>query len=133
SVVILSLLLAILLNKFIPGITLFRAAFFLPIVINLSVSAIAIRWIMDSQIGLLNRVLIGLSIPPQSWLNQQGWAMVVVVLVVLWSSVGFNIIIFLAGLRSISEEIYDAALVDGSTGLRTVIHITIPLLRPVIL
>ena len=133
SIVVVSLLLAILLDKFIPGIGLLRAAFFLPIVINLSVSAIAIRWIMDSQIGLLNRVLVSLSISPQSWLNQQGWAMVVVVLVVLWSSAGFNIIIFLAGLRGISEEIYDAALVDGSTGWRTVVHITIPLLKPVIL
>jgi ABC-type sugar transport system permease subunit len=133
SVVTVSLLLAILLDKFFPGITLFRAAFFLPIVINLSVSAIAIRWMMDPQIGLLNRVLVGLHLPPQTWLNQQGWAMVVVVLVVLWSSAGFNIIIFLAGLRGISEEIYDAALVDGSTGWRTVLHITIPLLKPVIL
>lgn len=133
SIVIVSLLLAILLDKYMPGITIFRAAFFLPIVINLSVSAIAIRWIMDSQIGLLNRVLTALNIPPQTWLNQQGWAMVVVVLVVVWSSAGFNIIIFLAGLRNISEEIFDAALVDGSTGWRTLWRITIPLMRPVIL
>lgn len=133
AVVAISLLLAILLDKFFPGISLFRAAFFLPIVINLSVSAIAIRWIMDSQIGLLNRVLTGLNIPPQTWLNQQGWAMLVVVLVVIWSSAGFNIIIFLAGLRNISEEIYDAAMVDGSTGWNTTWHITIPLMRPVIL
>ncbi len=132
-VVIVSLLLAVLLHKNIPGISIFRAAFFLPIVINVSVSAIAINWVMDPQIGLLNRVLQGAGLPTQSWLSQPGWAMVVVSMVVIWSSAGFNIIIFLAGLENIPQELYEAAQVDGSTPWHTLIHITVPLLRPVTL
>lgn len=132
-VVILSMLLAVLLHGYLPGISIFRSAFFLPIVINVSVSAIAIQWVMDPQIGLLNRLLDGVGIPPQRWLTQPGWAMLVVSLVVIWSSAGFNIIIFLAGLENISSEIYEAAQVDGSTPWHTFIYITIPLLRPVTL
>lgn len=132
-VVIISLLLAVLLHKNIPGISFFRAAFFLPIVINVSVSAIAINWVMHPQIGLLNRILQGVGLPPQTWLSQPGWAMVVVSMVVIWSSAGFNIIIFLAGLENIPQELYEAAQVDGSTPWHTLLHITVPLLRPVTL
>ncbi len=132
-VVIISLLLAVLLHKNIPGISFFRSAFFLPIVINVSVSAIAINWVMNPQIGLLNRVLQGVGLPTQSWLSQPGWAMVVVSMVVIWSSAGFNIIIFLAGLENIPQELYEAAQVDGSTPWHTLIHITVPLLSPVTL
>ncbi|HLV37714.1 MAG TPA: sugar ABC transporter permease [Spirillospora sp.] len=132
-VVIISLLLAVLLHGHMPGISIFRSAFFLPIVINVSVSAIAIQWIMDPQIGLLNRVLQSLNLPTQAWLSQQGWAMVVVSMVVIWSSAGFNIIIFLAGLENIPSELYEAAQVDGSTPWHTLIYITVPLLKPVTL
>ncbi|QPC82028.1 sugar ABC transporter permease [Phototrophicus methaneseepsis] len=132
-VIIISMLLAVLLHGFLPGISIFRSAFFLPMVINVSVSAIAIQWVMDPQIGLLNRFLDGVGLPTQTWLNQQGWAMLVVSMVVIWSSSGFNIIIFLAGLENISTEIYEAAEVDGSSTWHTFLHITVPLLRPVTL
>ena len=132
-VVILSMLLAVLLHGHLPGISIFRSAFFLPIVINVSVSAIAIQWMMDPQIGLLNRILDTVGLPPQRWLTQQGWAMLVVSMVVIWSSAGFNIIIFLAGLENISPEIYEAAQVDGSTPWYTFTRITVPLLRPMTL
>jgi ABC-type sugar transport system permease subunit len=132
-VIIISMLLAVLLHGFLPGISFFRSMFFLPMVINVSVSAIAIQWIMDPQIGLLNRLLEIVGVAPQTWLSQPGWAMVVVSMVVIWSSSGFNIIIFLAGLENISQEIYEAAEVDGSTPFHTFIYITVPLLRPVTL
>ncbi|MAU08538.1 MAG: ABC transporter permease [Anaerolineaceae bacterium] len=132
-VILVSMFLAVLLHGFIPGIGIFRSIFFLPMVINVSVSAIAIKWLMDPQIGLLNRILDIFGIAPQTWLNQQGWAMLVVSLVVIWSSSGFNIIIFLAGLENISKEIYEAAEVDGSNPWTTFFRITVPLLRPVIL
>ena len=132
-VILVSMFLAVLLHGFIPGIGIFQSIFFLPMVINVSVSAIAIKWLMDPQIGLLNRILDIFGIAPQTWLNQQGWAMLVVSLVVIWSSSGFNIIIFLAGLENISKEIYEAAEVDGSNPWTTFFRITVPLLRPVIL
>jgi len=131
--VLVSLLLAVLLKEELPGIQVFRTIFFLPIVINVAVSAVAVGWILDPQIGILNRILSGLHLPTQSWLSREGWAMFAVVLVAIWSGAGFNIIIFLAGLEGIAAELYEAAKVDGATAWQCLRYITIPLLKPVTL
>lgn len=133
SVVIIPLLLAVLLKNPMPGINLFRSIFFLPIVINVSISAIAIDWIMNPQIGVLNRLLEMVGIAKQTWLVQPGWAMIVVVMVSIWGRTGFNMIIYLAGLDNIPAELYEAADVDGSTPWQNLRYITIPLLKPVTL
>lgn len=133
AVVVISLVLAVLLKRNLPGMAVFRTAFFWPMVINVAVAAIAVQWILEPQFGVLNRVLTLLSLPTQAWLNQPGWAMVAVAMVSVWTSAGFNIIIFLAGLENIPQDIYDAAMVDGSSPWHNLWYITVPLLKPVTL
>ncbi|NMB45809.1 MAG: sugar ABC transporter permease [Firmicutes bacterium] len=129
-VVILSLVLAVLLSKKIRGMGWFRTAFFLPIVINVATATIAVRWLLDSEIGVVNRLLAMLNLPTQSWLNQEGWAMFAVALVSVWSSSGINIVMFLAGLENIPQELYEAVMVDGGNAWHKFTKITLPLLRP---
>lgn len=129
-VVILSLVLAVLLSKKIRGMACFRTAFFLPIVINVATATIAVRWLLDSEIGVVNRFLTMLNLPTQSWLNQEGWAMFAVALVSVWSSAGINIVMLLAGLESIPQELYEAVMVDGGNAWHRFTKITLPLLRP---
>ena len=129
-VVILSLVLAVLLSKKIRGMGWFRTAFFLPIVINVATATIAVRWLLDSEIGVVNRLLAMLNLPTQSWLNQEGWAMFAVALVSVWSSPGINIVMFLAGLENIPQELYEAVMVDGGNAWHKFTKITLPLLRP---
>ena len=132
-VVMISLALAALLKKSLLGIAVIRTFFFLPLTINVAVAAIAIQWLLAPQIGILNRFLSLLHLPNQSWLDQPGWAMFAVVLVTIWMSAGFNIIIFLAGLENIPQELYEAATIDGSNAWQDFIFITVPLLRSVTL
>lgn len=128
-----SLLLAVLLRRRAPGIGLFRTAFFLPIAINVAVASIAIGWVLDPQMGVLNRLLGLVRLPGQAWLSQPGWALFAISLVTLWSAAGLKIIIFLAGLEGIPDELYEAARLDGSTSVQAAWHITVPLLRPILL
>ena len=132
-VVVLSLVLAVLLHKKIPGVSVLRTAFLLPLVINIAAAAIAVGWIIDPQIGMLNRLLSLLHLPSQAWLTQPGWAMLAVSLVTVWTSAGFNVIIYLAALDNIDPQLYEAASLDGSNGLQNLIYITAPLLRPITL
>jgi ABC-type sugar transport system permease subunit len=131
--VVTSLLLAVLLHARLPGISLFRTVFFVPIVINVAAAAIAVGWVLDPAIGILNRLLALVGLPEQDWLNQPGWALLAVSLATLWTNAGFNIIILIAGLENIPDELYEQARIDGGTALDELIHITIPLLKPILL
>lgn len=128
-----SLLLAVLLHARLPGIGIFRTIFFVPIVINVATAAIAVGWVLDPAIGILNRLLALAGLPTQDWLNQPGWALLAVSLVTLWTNAGFNIIILIAGLENIPGELYEQARIDGGTALDELIHVTIPLLKPILL
>jgi len=128
-----SLLLAVLLHRALPGIAIFRTVFFLPIVINVAAAAIAVGWVIDPEIGVLNRLLGLVGLPGQAWLSQPVSALFAVSLVTLWINAGFMIIILLAGLENIPDELYEAARIDGSNPLQNLIYITIPMLRPILL
>lgn len=132
-IVVISLLLAVLLHRKLPGIAIFRTAFFLPIVINVAVAAIAFNWLLEPNIGTIDKVLGFLGLPGQNWLAQPGWALFAISLVALWINVGFMVIILLAGLENIPDELYEAARLDGSNGLTDLVYITVPLLRPILL
>lgn len=132
-IVVVSLLLAVLLHRKLPGIAIFRTAFFLPIVINVAVAAIAFNWLLEPNIGFVDQVLGLVGLPGQNWLAQPGWALFAISLVALWINVGFMVIILLAGLENIPDEIYEAARLDGSQPIHDLIYITIPLLRPILL
>lgn len=132
-IMVISLLLAVLLHKKLPGIAIFRTAFFLPIVINVAVAAIAFNWLLEPDVGFVDQALRLVGLPGQNWLSQPGWALFAISLVALWINVGFMVIILLAGLENIPDDLYEAARLDGARPLHNLFYITIPLLRPILL
>jgi len=131
--VLLSLIVAIIFDeKWFKGKSVFRTIYFLPTVTPMA--AIAFIWILlfNPRTGLLNYVLVRVGVPPQSWLGDPRTAMLSIIFVSIWKGLGYNIVIFLAGLQGIPTEYYDAARVDGASRLAEIRHITVPLLMPVV-
>lgn len=129
---IISLLLAVALNQKIRGLAFFRTAYYLP-VISASVAISMIwMWIYSSNYGLLNYLLIQLRLTPIDWMNSTRYALPAVILVSIWRGLGFNMIIFLAALQDVPEELYEAARMDGANSITLFRHITLPLITPAI-
>ena len=127
-----SLALAVLLNRSLPGIHFLRGAFYTPVLVSIVVAAIAFRWLYAEN-GLINGWLsafVGTDFVPIGFLTNPFLALPAVMLVTLWKGLGYYMVIFLAGLQGIPKELYEAAELDGSDGLRKHIDITLPLLRP---
>lgn len=128
-----SLLLAILLNQRLRGETWFRTFFFLPSLTPLVAAAILWIWLLHPEVGLLNYMLslIGIDGPP--WLGSSRWAMPSIVMITLWTSVGGGrMIIFLAGLQGVPQELYEAAVIDGAGEWAKFRYVTIPMISPAI-
>ena len=131
-----ALLLAIVLNQSIRGLIIYRTIFFLPVVSSLIAVALLWRWIYNPSFGLLNYLLnglfaaLGLNITAPDWLQSPVWAMPAIVLMSAWKSLGYNMVLYLAGLQGISRSLYEAAAIDGASRLRQLWHITIPLITP---
>ena len=126
--------LAVLVNRQLPGIHWFRGAFYTPVLVSIVVAAIAFRWIYAEN-GLINGWLGALlpdSFQPIGFLTSPLLALPSVMVVTLWKGLGYYMVIFLAGLQGISPDLYEAAALDGSEGLRKHLDITLPLLRPYI-
>jgi putative chitobiose transport system permease protein len=131
-VVLGSLALAVLVNRQLPGIHWFRAAFYTPVLVSIVVAAIAFRWLYAEN-GLINgwlSALLGASFNPIGFLTNPLLALPAVMLVTLWKGLGYYMVIFLAGLQGIPTDLYEAAELDGSEGWRKHRDITLPLLRP---
>jgi multiple sugar transport system permease protein len=128
---IISYLMAVLLNSKIRGINVWRTIYFLPSVI--AGVAVALLWsrIFDPKFGILNPFLAQFGIKGPGWLSDPQWAVPALVIMSLWS-VGGNIIIYLAGLQGVPTDLYDAAKVDGATALQRFRHVTLPMTTPVI-
>jgi len=126
------LLIALLLNNSIRARGLFRGMYYLPAVTSAVAVAVVWKWIFNGDFGLINYYLIrlGLISEPIRWLTDPALAMPAVIIVSIWGGVGGCMIIYLAGLQAIPEEMYDAARVDGAGPVRTLFSITIPLLAP---
>jgi multiple sugar transport system permease protein len=126
------LLVALLLNNEIRGRGLFRAMYYLPGVTSAVAVAIVWKWIFNGDFGLINYYLIKIGVisEPIRWLTDPNLAMPSVIIVSIWGGVGGCMIIYLAALQALPEEIYDAAKVDGAGPIRTLFSITIPLLGP---
>lgn len=124
------LAIALLLNNQIRARGFFRTLFYLPVITPLVIAAIVWKWVYNGDYGLLNYYLlkIGLIQEPLLWLSDANLAMPAVILVSIWKGVGFSMVVYLAGLQSIPEDIYDAAKIDGATGWRRLKDITLPLL-----
>lgn len=131
--VVLGLLLAVALNSKLRGRVAFRAIFYLPVIAPLVTVSVIWRIIFDTYSGILNAGLDLFGIAPIPWLTSTAWAMPAVIIMSVWKTFGWNIVIFLAGLQGIPQQLYEAASIDGASKFRTFIHITLPLLKPTIL
>jgi multiple sugar transport system permease protein len=131
--VVIPLGLAVLLNTKTPGRNFFRAVYFAPWVLSVSVISLIWWWIFQSQGGLLNYYLAELGIRGPRWLSTMPWAWVTIVVATVWWTMGFNMIILLAALQDIPDHLYEAASIDGANGWQQFWSITLPMLRPVML
>lgn len=122
--------LAVALNSKIAFRTFYRIIFFLPVVTMPVAIATIWKWIFDPKFGPVNGVLGQFGIDGPSWLFNQGTAIFAVIIVLLWSGVGYDMIIFLAGLQSIPKDYYEASSLDGASGWQQFRDITVPLLTP---
>lgn len=129
----LALALALLLNARLRGTTLYRTTYYLPVVTSLVAISLVWMWIYDPTYGLLNYLLATLSggrIASQTWLGNPGQAMAAIILMSIWRGLGYNAVIYLAGLQGIPEHLYEAAIIDGATPWQRFRAITWPLLKP---
>jgi multiple sugar transport system permease protein len=123
---------ALLLNQKLPAMSLFRVLFFVPMTVGVVASGLLWSWMFNPQNGLLNYLFHFVGLGPYKWLTSANMSMPSIIIVGVWRSIGFNIIVFLAGLQAVPETLYDAAAIDGAGNLRKFRHITIPLLSPTI-
>ena len=114
-----------------PG--LFRSIFFMPVVTTLVAVAIVWRYLYHPQYGLLNWALGAVGVHPVDWLGDPHWAMFAIILMAVWKNFGYNMLIFIAGLQSIPEDLYEAAHLDGAGGWAQFRHVTLPSLAPTFL
>jgi multiple sugar transport system permease protein len=129
--VVASLLLAMLLNQKLAGRKVMRTISIIPYVLIPSIVGIMWNWIYDNNFGLLNYYIKKLGGSPVFWLTDERFALVAVSIVVVWTYIGYDMILFLAGLQGIPKETYEAAEVDGASRRQVFWHITLPLLKPV--
>jgi putative chitobiose transport system permease protein len=129
--VTLPIFLAMLVNRSLPGMTLFRAALYLPAITSLVISALIWKWVYEEK-GILNYFLqaTGITDNPVAFLTDPGNALFSVMAVTVWSGMGYYMVIYLAGLQSIPRHLYEVADVEGVSKWQQTLHITIPLLRP---
>ena len=128
--IVLGLLIALLLNQQIRARGFFRTLFYIPVITPLVIAAIIWKWVYNGDYGLLNYYLIkiGLIDEPLLWLSSKSLAMPAAIIMWVWKTVGFVMVVYLAGLQAIPQDYYDAAKVDGAGSWRRLRDITIPLL-----
>lgn len=129
SLVVLALALAIAVNGSSRSATVARAVFFAPRLLSVTVVSVVWLWILSPQWGLLNYYLVRLGLSPQTWLADVRWAIVIIAIAYVWYWVGFDMIVFVAGLQQVPVELYEAASLDGAGRWVLFRKITIPGLR----
>jgi multiple sugar transport system permease protein len=125
---------ALVMNKRFAGRNLFRSVFFAPYVLGVAVVGVVWRFLLDANIGLVNYVLDTIGLPGDTpWLSSVPEAWVAMIGVTVWWTLGFNAVIFLAGLQDVPSDLYEAAEMDGANAWQKFRHVTIPGLRPVLI
>ncbi len=131
GVMVVGLFLAVLVNSKLKGINFFRTSFFTPVVTSAVAVGLVWSWILAPKYGILNNFLQRvLHLNPPVWLEDTGWALIVIALIQVWKMAGYYMIIYLAGLQDIPGTLYEAAEIDGATGWQRFVRITLPLLTP---
>lgn len=124
---------ALLVDRPLFGRDLFRALFYAPVVLSVAVMGIILGWILNTQFGVLNYLLIWIGLPPVPWLSSVRLVIPTLSLATIWWTFGFPMLIFLTGLQNIPETYYEAARIDGAGRVQLFRFITLPLLRPIVL
>ncbi len=123
-----SLVLAVLLNRKMKGVSTYRTIFFLPMVAAPAAVAMVWRWLFNTEFGLLNHIFGG----SVQWISDPKIAVFSIAVIGIWSIIGYNMVLFLAGLQEIPRDYYEAADIDGANGIEQFFNITVPLLSPTI-
>lgn len=123
-----ALVLAVLLNRKMKGRSFYRTVIFLPMVCAPAATAMVWRWLYNAEFGLINHIL-GTKI---KWVSDPKIALYSIAVIGIWSVIGYNMVLFLSGLQEIPRDYYEAAKIDGATGINAFFHITLPLLSPTI-
>lgn len=126
----LGMLVAVLLNQPLRGKAVYRALYFLPVITPTVAAGVVWKYLFDPSQGVINRFLEGLGLAGPSWLSDPRWALVAVIIVGVWKRVGFNMVVYLAGLQGIDRSYYEASRLDGANTWQTFRFITLPLLAP---
>ena len=126
---VIPLALAVLLNRALRLQGLLRSAYFLPSITSLVAAGLGFRWLFQTE-GPINALLSSINIEPIPWLGSTTWAMPVLILLSIWKQLGFNMVVFLAGLQAIPPSRYEAAELDGANAWQQFWHITLPGLQP---
>ncbi len=124
--VCIALILAVFLNKKLKGTSAFRTIFFLPMVCAPAAVAMVWKWLYNQQFGLLNNIFH----TKIAWISDPKIAWISIGVIGVWSVIGYNMVLFISGLQEIPGDYYEAAEIDGATGIRQFFHITVPLLSP---
>lgn len=124
--VIIAMLLAVLMQNKIKGKTFFRTIFFLPMVCAPAAVAMVWKWLYNQQFGLLNNIFH----TDVAWISDPKIAWISIGIIGVWSIIGYNMVLFIGGLQEIPTDYYEAARIDGATGIQQFFHITVPLLSP---
>ena len=130
--IVIPLGLAVLLNFSFTGRSILRAAYFIPSITSLVAVGLAFRWLFQTD-GPINDFLIQWGLEPVSWLSSTVWAMPVLILLSTWKQLGFNLVVFIAGLQTIPQSRYEAAELDGANNWAKFWYITIPGLKPTLI
>ena len=128
--IVLALGLALALDQKVRALGLFRAAYFMPVVCSMVAAAILWSWIYDPRTGLLNALLAAVHLGPVRWLSDPHWALFSLVLVSVWKNLGYDMLLFLAGLQTVPAEQLESASLDGANAWQRFRAITLPLLGP---
>ena len=129
--VVLPLLIAVPLARKFPGRTFFRAVVFAPFVLGVAVVGILWRYLLDPNVGILASILDRVGIDSPAWLTDTPWVWAALVIPTIWWTLGYNMVIYLAGLQDIPRELYEAAEMDGASRTQQFFNVTLPGLRPV--
>jgi ABC-type sugar transport system permease subunit len=127
---IIGLLLALALNRRIPGRAFLRSLYFLPLVVSSVATGTIAAWMFNDNYGVLNAIIVRLGGARVAWLSSPYWVLPSLILTTLWVRVGFCMVVYLAALQSIPQMYYEAARIDGASAVRQFRHVTLPLLKP---
>jgi len=127
----LALLIAVMLDRNIPGKRFLRASYFSPVVVPVVASSLIWIWFYDPSVGPFNQILSFLGLPTSRWLYHENTALLSILIFSVWKGLGYNMILFLSGLQNIPDSYLEAARMDGATEMEVFFKIKLPLLRPI--